>query len=400
MKRLNLVIDGNHFLYKTLFVIPRAKGNKDRLLDHEDEIGIFIRKLSQDLAFELRKFTGIINRVVFTLDSSSWRKSVLPEEDYKGNRVPNDGVNWEKFYHASEEFQKILKKRNVIVSKSSNAEGDDLIFAWCKYLQHLGESCMIYSGDRDMMQLVNCNKQNNTFSVFYTSTQKRFVAYQEFEKWLNEITEQEVDIFNLAEPSAEDSLKVYLRNFIKANNLEYEEILATEFIFKKVLQGDKGDNIPPIYSWKKGERTYSLNSTQSEKIYQKYLVEYNQFQTDDFFENDKLESIIDYVIDVLKLDKELKESLVKKLEINVQLAFLSHKTIPKEVFENMFNVIKNEYKMPLALLTELYSKDTILKDTEYLKENTPKSFDFIKGNDDTDFSFIKSDNHTDTKALF
>ena len=151
--RHTLVIDGNYFLFKTLYVIPYMTKSKE-ILSTKKDMQTFMRKLATDFAYETRKFEGLVDRIVFTLDSRSWRKDFHPEADYKGNRKADKSINWNNFTKVAEEFQQLLFKRGVLLHKVQGAEGDDLMYAWNAHCTIKGKSVILFTGDKDMMQLV------------------------------------------------------------------------------------------------------------------------------------------------------------------------------------------------------------------------------------------------------
>ena len=80
--RHTFVIDGNYFLFSTLYVLPK-KSKKAELLGTEDEVQTFMRKLATDFAYQIRLFEGLIDKVVWTIDSRSWRKDCLSKLERK-----------------------------------------------------------------------------------------------------------------------------------------------------------------------------------------------------------------------------------------------------------------------------------------------------------------------------
>ena len=89
-----LIIDGNYFVHSRLFVLPRPK--KEQLLGDRDGQEQFMRKLCIDFASEVRKMTPFVDQIVVAVDSKSWRKDLFPKAEYKGTRVADSSVNWEK----------------------------------------------------------------------------------------------------------------------------------------------------------------------------------------------------------------------------------------------------------------------------------------------------------------
>ena len=98
-------------------------------------------------------------------DSRSWRKDFFPEAEYKGNRKQDSNINWANFSKTTEEFIQLLSKQGVIVSKVGGAEGDDLMYAWNTESLANDKSVIMFTGDRDLVQLVNKSQNNNTHTI-------------------------------------------------------------------------------------------------------------------------------------------------------------------------------------------------------------------------------------------
>ena len=196
-----LIIDGNYFIYSRLFVLPRQKmpagfGESididTRFMSSQSEMNIFMRKLATDFSSELRKLKNITGRIIFTLDSKSWRKDLYPSSEYKANREQDSKIHWSNVHNVIEEFTDLLKSQGVIIHRVSGAEGDDLIYAWTCALNSKGENCIIWSGDTDLMQLVNYNRSTDTYTLWYDNTRSRIGIYPGFIKYLN-IKEEKID---------------------------------------------------------------------------------------------------------------------------------------------------------------------------------------------------------------
>jgi DNA polymerase-1 len=243
-KKHTLVIDGNYFLFRTLYVLPRNKG---KILDTKADVGIFVRKLATDFASEIRKFRTMVDQVVFTIDSKSWRKDFYPESEYKGNRSSDESINWENFVKGGEDFKEFLKSKGVILHKVNGAEGDDLIFAWSVNANYREKPVIVFSGDRDLLQLVNYNQSTRSYTIFYSNTHKKLCVFKGFSDWLEREEHQVTDIFDMQKSVEGDNIiRNGLKSLIKDSKLNLEEIHPGEFAFKKVLTGDAGDNVPGI----------------------------------------------------------------------------------------------------------------------------------------------------------
>ena len=160
-----LLIDGNYFVFSRLFVLPKPK--KGKLLEDDKQRAQFMRKLAIDFASEMRKLKMFVDDVVLAVDSKSWRKDLFPASDYKGTRKQNQTVDWPSVYTVYEEFQKVVASKGVTVHQIQGAEADDVIFGWSTMLNARGKSCIVWSGDRDLIQLVNYSDTNDAHTVWY-----------------------------------------------------------------------------------------------------------------------------------------------------------------------------------------------------------------------------------------
>ena len=382
-RKHTLLMDGNHFLFKTLYVIPKSGG---KLLDNKSDKEAFIKKLCIDFAAEIRKFSLLINRVVFTIDSSSWRKEFYPKEDYKGNRVLSDAVNWTAFYEMSEEFKTILRSKGVIIHKVNGAEGDDLVYAWSKYLNLKGENVIIVSGDKDFMQLVDYNESTKSYTILYTNTNKRITVYPGFNDWLHSMEDSTVtSIFDMKKTVyGDDATKKVFSSLIQENGLETIVVDTDFFVFTKVLCGDRGDNVPSAYHYEKNGKTYSISELKAKKVYDAFIEKHKKFDTLYLFEKSYREDIADMVVEKLNAHLMSHSQILSNIEKNVMMMLLHHNSIPDEIQQQMFKTVEELYLAYRTDISQLHNMKDILKDTKYaLKVFTPKGFDFF-GNDNDD----------------
>ena len=68
--RHTFVIDGNYFLFRTLYVLPR-KSKKAEMLGTEEDTKVFMRKLATDFAYQIR-FPGTNRSIGKTLSVLAW----------------------------------------------------------------------------------------------------------------------------------------------------------------------------------------------------------------------------------------------------------------------------------------------------------------------------------------
>ena len=380
-----LIIDANYFVYSRLFVLPRDK-NK-RFLDSENDRGMLMRKLAMDFASEMRKFKNIANRIVFVCDSKSWRKDMIPEAQYKANRKQSDAINWTAVFEVYDEFKELLKKRNVIVQQMPGAEGDDLVFAWSTFLNMQGDNCIIWSGDRDLMQLVNYNPANNAYSVCYDSTRKVMGTYPGFEKWLKYRTvKDDADIFSVTAVYVDDMIKQEIESFIKSNKIRIWPIYCDEFIFNKILTGDKSDNISSVVQvvkpTKTGKtRTTKISDNKALQILKEFKMKHKRMSIVYLFDDEYKNYICSLIKKVMKIEVPLID-LKLKLEQNIKLMLLHTATIPDAIQGPMFDAVKEDSKIAIGQYEGLLDKDDILEKTTYIqKKYIPTSVDPFANSD-------------------
>jgi len=368
-----LLIDGNYFVYSRLFVMPRPKTGK--LLGDEKQKAQFMRKLSIDLASELRKLQDFVDDVVVAVDSKSWRKDLYPEADYKGTRKSDSSVDWANVYEVYGEFQNILKTRGVTVQQTSGAEADDVIFGWSVALNGRGKSCIVWTGDRDLIQLVNHSKANDAHTIWYWNTKKSLYVYEGFKADMELMASEQLStddlLFNMGgEHMGRDEYQHNILNWINKYKIEVNEVNCDEFIFKKVLTGDSSDNIPSVVTWQKemknGKlRNYSITDKMASKIWEQYIKEFDNFSIEYLF-SDEQKNILSEVI-YRVIGKSSKGLIKSSLNNNLALMVLHNRIIPEAIHKAIYKEIDQEWEGAVDNMNVLFDKDKILEGTQWLK---------------------------------
>jgi len=383
MRNHNLIIDGNYFIYSRLFVIPRQKmpaafgeaSDVDmRFMSTESEMGVFMRKLSTDFASELRKLKNITGRIIFTQDSRSWRKDLFPTSEYKANREQDSKIHWSNVHKVVEEFTEYLKEKGVIIHRVQGAEGDDLIFAWTSELNSKGENCIIWTGDTDMMQLVNYNKSTDCYTLWYDNTRGRLGVYPGFRKYLDikdgSNPNDYDDIFNVENVLIiSNQVKEEIKLFINTNKLEVNEIFCDEYVLTKILTGDKSDNIKSVYSIEKigktgKPRTSKISEEKAKSIVSTFKKRHGRFSSMYLFDESYKTEILKLIASEMKLTSH--EDLLPNLELNTNLILLHSRTIPEALQTTMFSDIEYLLRENNLDIKNLLSKESILNNTNYI----------------------------------
>lgn len=380
-----LVIDGNYFLHSRLFVLPRPKGKQ--LLKDEEGMQQLMRKLCIDFASEVRKLSPFVDQIVVAIDSKSWRKDLFPTAEYKGTRVADDSVNWTNVFATFEAWQSILESKGVIIHKVSGAEADDILFGWSTQLNNEGKNCIVWTGDRDLIQLVNYNNATDAYTLWYYNSKRNLIAFEGFEDLLqkSKVSEMSNDdlLFNIGSTDVmQDQLKSDFKNWIIKNGVSIQEINCDDFIFCKILQGDKSDNIKSVVTWTKRTssgsiRNYSITEKQALQILAKYTETEGEFHIDHFFNKDRVNRLVHIVADTV--GRLSLEEIRIRFNQNLDLMLLHYNTIPEGIQKGIYTEIENDLsnETNLSALTQM---EKILEGTDWNSKRTtgsgaPKGYD-------------------------
>jgi 5'-3' exonuclease len=372
--KYTLIFDGNFWLHKTYFIGQKIKQGKPfNFIDEpEADKNLLLWKLSVDFASEIKRFEGLVNRIVYTVDSSSWRKQHLDQE-YKAHRKKSADINWNEIYNVHNEFIKSLESLGVIVSRVQGAEADDLIFAWSSFLNQNGQNALIISGDNDLLQLVNLDKSSSANTLYYNKFDKDLHVFQGFSDWLNQEDYATThDIFNMPIDLMTNS-KQHLRDIIKANKMAIDEVNINEFIFRKILVGDAGDNVSPldvkIKESKNGPRVFRVTDKQANDVLEEFKNSKIFVNQSHFFNDEHIQQICEISKRIIKIEKPIEE-IQSKWILNRDLVYLHRQCIPEQVNTAMFDSIEKIWNRTLSAsnVHSIMDKETILKGTTYSKE--------------------------------
>lgn len=363
-----LIFDGNYLFYKSLFVFS-SYGKSGRLLEDETDQAMFIRKIATDMSYAIRQF-GNPDHVIFTIDSRSWRKDVAIEDgSYKSNREKDESsVNWEAFYNLMNDFSKVLMSRGFVVSRQEKAEGDDLMALWSKALMENGMDSIVITGDRDLTQTVALNSSGN-YTVVYNpnSKSRKIVAPNGFRNWINT---DKVDIFNV------DSYMNRGKDLIQEalNSIDIEEIDPFYVIFEKVIMGDAGDAVPPIFTWQKDGKTFRITPAKCQRIWE---ILNKVKPLTDIMDLPSRASEIAAAISATVKHNPPADLIRHNLERNIQLVFLDERVIPASIQEEFRPHVESLLKRK-TLSARTYDMNALLEGSRYIKDGKTFEADIFK----------------------
>lgn len=378
-----LLIDGNYFLHSRLFVLPRPKGKQ--LLGDKESQSQLMRKLCIDFASEVRKMAPFVDQIVVAVDAKSWRKDLFPDAQYKGTRTHDDSINWKAVFSVYAEWQKILEQKGIIIHQVQGAEADDVMYGWSTQLNSEGKNCIAWTGDRDLIQLVNYNQATDAYTLWYYNSKKKLIAFEGFEDVMasrktSSMTNDEL-LFNISsEEATYDKLKEDFQAWMDKNRVEVQEINCDDFVFGKILQGDKSDNIPSVITWTKAAsngkiRNYSLTEKHCVKILEQYKKEENEFTIEHFFNRGQVNKLVDIIYRVV--GKSDPKEIRIRFNQNLDLVLLHYNTIPLAIQKGIYNNIEADRNV-LPEFSNITQMEKILEGTDWMakkSQGAPKKYD-------------------------
>jgi 5'-3' exonuclease len=391
MKRFTLIIDGHNFFFRSLWGIFKQGGKK--VLSTKNDKDVYEKKLMMDFCNVVKQMGSVLNDIVFIEDSHSWRKDLLLEQEYKGNRKKNqDNIDKDGFNEVVSSFSETLKKSGIKVSQVERSEGDDLIYAWSETLFQNGKSSLILSTDRDLTQLVKC--VNGVHIIQYAPLTNKMYVSKESNDFIKSLDEKrELTPENLfGEPFTVFVESDPFRKLI--SNMEIEVVEPEVVRFMKVVSGDASDNIYPVY-YKRGDdntRSKGIGKKTAEKIYNEFRNKIGcPFNYMIYMNDDALMMLSNIIYEVVKIKDEnfTKRMLVENLKTNAKLVVLSDETIPDYVMSDMVLDISNEILKDSVLISKI-TKERLFSNSRFKDYKSTIQINALKGvKDDGDMSFIK-----------
>lgn len=391
MKRFTLIIDGHNFFFRSLWSCFRQ--GKNKVLITQKDKDVYEKKLMVDFCSTIKFISPIVNDVVFVMDSHSWRKDLLLQQEYKGNRKKiQDNIDKNGFVSVIVNFTETLKSLGVKVSQVERSEGDDLIYGWSDKLFHEGKSSLILSTDRDLNQLVKC--VDGVHIVQYSPMkEKLFVSNETNNAFLdmNKSSFTQENLFNevFTISIENDPFEKFLEN------VSIEVVEPEKIRFSKIVGGDVSDNIYPVY-YKSGNgvtRSKGLGEKTVEKIYNEFKSRLGcEFNYHIYNQEDSMKLLCNVIYDVAKIndDEFTKRMLFENIKTNVSLVSLTDETIPDDVKENMeIDILNEELKSPVPL--SKLTKDNLFSKSRFkdYKLSIQVKSNVLKNINDDDMSFIK-----------
>lgn len=391
MKRFTLIIDGHNFFFRCLWGVFKQGGSK--VLSTQKDKDAYEKKLMVDFCNIVKQMSPILNDVVFVEDCHSWRKDLLLQQEYKGNRKKNqDNIDRDGFNEVTSSFTGTLVSMGIKVSQVDRCEGDDLIYAWTDYLFSNGKSSLIFSTDRDLTQLVKC--VDGVHIIQYAPLSNKLYVCKETDDFIKSLDEKTdftpENLFGEAFTVAIENDP--FRKLVSGMNVEVIEPEAVRF--KKVVGGDSSDNIYSVY-YKPSDGTSKakgLGEKTVEKIHDEFVnriggpFNYTIYSNDDVL---KMLCNIIYETAKIKDDNFTKRMLLENIKTNAKLVSLTNESIPDNIIRDMNLNICEECLKKNVVLSKI-TKEKMFSKSRFKDYRSTIQVSGLKGVKDTgDMSFIQ-----------
>jgi 5'-3' exonuclease len=347
--KINLSIDGNYLLFKNVFALKKTK--------------TIYGDLKKALVENVRKYSVMFDyeNKFFVSDSRkpSWRK--LAYQDYKAKRKKDKEIDWDKVFEIYEEAKEELRQRGIHVVETDGAEGDDWMHLLIKKSNQIGVSVLTVSADRDIMQLLTYAVGEHPFmnlqiedpygkeQIFVKSGYQIAVPSLGYQSGTPMSLSELLSLNNVN--SNHDALKALLDRW------PIVEKDPQELLFKKIVEGDDGDNVVSIHrtpiTKKDGSIGYrgigKATAQQMWEIYQQFQMAESVVGTTNFSMNVGTPDFIYDVITILERVKKKqltpteREEVEANIKFNIRMVELNHKHIPGALLTQLAGQMKEYF---------------------------------------------------------
>ena len=323
MISMNLIVDGNYMLYRSVFVLHKLKtlyGDLETLLLND------YNKLTHEYPYNL---------IYFISDSKkSWRKNLYPE--YKGKRKKEEKIDWEFVFDTFDKFKENIKHRhNCLLYQIDPFEGDDIIAHIVHETNKEGTSNLIISNDGDIHQMLKFSVADNYINLMYNHKFQNEVLFvpKNYSIFLKHIEDTTVgDIFDM-----NDDID-FVNYFDKiTSRAKIKQVDPEESYFKKLVSGDTGDNVLSVVKFT--PEIKGIGAAGSDTVYKMFKDRYpNEID----FDSDEFISQLSDILYIYKKNREIdfKEKVTRNIKFCRTLTRLDGKYLPAGFQQILFDNIK------------------------------------------------------------
>jgi 5'-3' exonuclease len=363
---INAIFDLSNMFFRSLFIVG-GYGSKQYSFDNQTELDQLMRKVATDVSQVIR----IINpsRVIFALDSKSWRKDISIDENegYKAQRTKSGLINWDNVFKILGEFADILETNGFIISKFDRAEADDIAALWKQELLfNQNQHVIIVSADEDVRQLVQFYPYTpekfafctvfNPFLQGKNAFKKLYVPEKYWDEWI--LDADPGDFFN----RGIDVDKEDFKRILNEPKTKLEKINGERIVLRKIFCGDDGDNVPAIYTWL-NDKGKEVRITESK--FEKIMDSLGE-KTDAYDLMDQKEIIYDQLANIS--GQRPSFNMADRLNRQLQLVHLDPLIFPEEFVKVFQDKVTEELAKP-QVHPQNWNMVSVLEGTRYVMGN-------------------------------
>ena len=164
--------------------------------------------------------------------------------------------------------------------------------------------------------------------------------------------------------------------------VKIKEMNTAEFVFKKILTGDAGDNVSPLYQFKKTSkegktRVFNVTDNKATKILNDYEKDYGTINESTFFNQESISNICQIAKVNLKIHDRNLDQLIEKYEANRNLMYLHNNALPPSIMNAMLESIEKSKHSTIRNLGDINKQNItkpILNDEKNLDQTQDSSF--------------------------
>lgn len=319
---INMILDGNYMLYRSVFLLHRLK---TLYVDLETLMLNDYNNLTNDYHYDM---------IYFVSDSKkSWRKMINPE--YKLGRKKDADIDWNFVFDTFDKVKDVIKNRhNCLLYQIDPFEGDDIIAHIVNESNKQGYSNFIVSNDGDIHQLLKFSVADNYINMMYNhkfSDEKIYVP-KNYQVFMHHLESLEVDLFDLTDDN--DFVNFFEKVKQKSKVVAVD---GEESFFKKIVGGDGGDNILSVVKFTKEIR--GIGDVGADSVWKMYKEKFPH--EIDFDSNNFIERLCD-ILSIYRKNKEV--DFRKKVAENIRksriMTRLDNKYLPDGLYQQLLENVK------------------------------------------------------------
>ena len=141
-----------------------------------------------------------------------------------------------------------------------------------------------------------------------------------------------------------------------------EEIDTDYLIFEKVIIGDAGDTVPPVWTWESKEKTYRVTPVKAARMYEIMQMS-NPIK--DVYDLPSRATEVANGINATCKQIVSADAIKSRLERNIKLVYLDKRIIPSDIQE-AFETAYDDTPTRKELSAKTYDMSHILEGTRYV----------------------------------